>query len=209
MTHPPETLTELAQRVAKADAAAFSRVHDRLAPSLKRLLTQRCNDPELAEELAQKAWAGVWEAVLANRYDPQKSAISTFVYAVAHHAWLKHLRSKRTSTNSASTLADDFVPSSHPLAHDSITLSETLEAIRQAVAGEAGDLTEHERWVLRHTRDGLTDRALATRLGVSPSTAHQTRKAAMSKLRRFLGRLGLADSPEETDPGERTQPPGE
>ncbi|MFA6045364.1 MAG: sigma-70 family RNA polymerase sigma factor [Phycisphaerales bacterium] len=211
MAYERETLTDLAKRVAVADAEAFARVHERLGASLKRLLTQRCNDPELAEELAQKAWAGVWEAVLARRYDPSKSAISTFVYAVAHHAWLKHLRSKRT-TNSATSLAEDFVASNHAAAHDGVALSETLEAIRLAVAGEAGDLTEQERWVLRHARDGLTDRALASRMGVSPSTAHQARRSAMAKLRRFLGRLGLGDEPDEPgngETGERGHPGGE
>lgn len=211
MAYERETLTDLAKRVAVADAEAFSRVHERLGGSLKRLLTQRCNDAELAEELAQKAWAGVWEAVLARRYDPSKSAISTFVYAVAHHAWLKHLRSKRTP-NAAISLADDFVGSDHAAAHDSVALSETLEAIRLAVAGEAGDLTEQERWVLRHARDGLTDRALASRMGVSPSTAHQARRSAMAKLRRFLGRLGLGDAPGEpgaSETGERGTPPRE
>ncbi|MBI1190429.1 MAG: sigma-70 family RNA polymerase sigma factor [Tepidisphaera sp.] len=208
MAYERETLTDLARRVAQADAQAFAQVHERLGASLRRLLTQRCNDPELAEELAQKAWAGVWEAVLARRYDPDKSAISTFVYAVAHHAWLKHLRSKRT-TNSATSLAEDFVASSHTAAHDSVALSEVLEAIRKAVAGEAGDLTEQERWLLRHARDGLTDRALASRMGVSPSTAHQARRSAMAKLRRLLGRQGLGDENDDAEPGnsgERGQP---
>lgn len=208
MAYERETLTELAKRVAEADAEAFARVHERLGGSLRRLLTQRCNDADLAEELAQKAWAGVWEAVLKRRYDPSKSAISTFVYAVAHHAWLKHLRSKRT-TNSATSLAEDFVASDHAAAHDGVALSETLEAIRRAVAGEAGDLSEQERWVLRHARDGLTDRALATRMGVSPSTAHQARRSAMAKLRRFLGRLGLGDEPGGAEYAERNSPPGE
>ena len=34
----------------------------------------------------------VWKALREGQYDPERSAITTFVYAVANNAWLSHLR---------------------------------------------------------------------------------------------------------------------
>jgi len=196
------SLAALAARAAGGDRAAFESIHGRLDGAVHRFFAQRSRDPDLGEELAQRTWAGVWEACAAGRYDPARSAMSTFVYAVASKVWLQHLR----STNSRTTTGDADVLAELGLGDDGgdARLGEALETIRKALDGRLSDLTEQERWVLRAAIDVETDRAVARRLGISPSTAHEAKQSAFGKLRRLLARLGVSG-----DPAERPQRPRE
>jgi len=39
---------------------------------------------ELADDFSQKTWVAVWQALIAGKYEPDRAAISTFVYAVGY-----------------------------------------------------------------------------------------------------------------------------
>lgn len=208
--HAGPTLAALAARAATGDREAFDAIHQRLAPGLRRLLLERTGgNLSLTDDLSQRAWAGVWQALAAGRYDPARSAISTFAYAVATKAWIQHLRERGRSDDriDAAAALGLFTPGTENPS-DSARLAEVMDAIRAAMDGRSAEgappLTEQERWLLRASVEGQSDRALARHLGVSASTAHEARKAAFDKLRRLLAALGF-----RPEGGERTASGGE
>src|ERR1051326_2771938 len=87
------TLRELTVRAMSGDRGAFEAVHRRVGAGLRKLLLRRTGGREdLVDDLCQRTWASVWKALSEGRYDPERSAITTFVYAVANNAWMTHLR---------------------------------------------------------------------------------------------------------------------
>ncbi len=193
---PRTSLAALAAKAAAGDRVAFDAVHTRLDGGIRRYFGQRTRDQDLVEELAQKAWTGVWEACSSRRYDPARSAISTFAYAVASKIWLQHLRA---AGNRDAAMEMEGLPGlSIEDPGGEAKLGEALETIRMALDGRLSDLTEQERWVLRAAVEAETDRAVAKRLGISPSTAHEAKQSALGKLRRLLSRLGLREDAERS-----------
>lgn len=199
----PRSLAELAAASAAGDRAAFAALHKRLSGGLRRLFLDRAgNKPEVADDLLQRTWVGVWQSLSRGRYDPSKSAISTFIYAVAHKMWLQHLRSSGGAGATRGVGGDDPPLESVEAPGGSQTesdLAEVLDAIRACLRGQGGDLTTDEREILRLSGSGASDRDLAAKLGVSPSTANARKRSAFEKLRRHLSTAGHRwEAPERT-----------
>ena len=186
--------------------AFFHEQHARLAPGLRRLFIDRtAGRQDLAEELAQRAWALAWRALAAGKYDPARAAFSTFVYAIAQNVWLQHLRSSGQKQNNLTPLADD--PSTSTLLpEDTAKLAEVVHLLRLVLRGELpAQLSEEERWIVRAIADGETDRSLAAKLRLSPSTANARKNSAFDKLRRFLASKGHRSAdPRAHDDDEQT-----
>ena len=185
---PEDPFGELCQRALEGDQAAFAQLHTRLAGGIRNLFYQRSGNAELAEDLCQRTWAAFWQALKAGKYDPSRAAVSTFLYAIGTKIWLQHLRTARRAAKRAAEYRP-FEDIESLNQADSMDLGELLEAVRDCLAG-AGDLTQEERWLVRSVSAGETDRALAKRLGVSPSTANARKRAAFEKVRRYLAARG-------------------
>jgi DNA-directed RNA polymerase specialized sigma24 family protein len=214
-----ESLLADARAASQGDRAAFDRLHDRLGPWLKRMLGERvarAGQPsggaggmrldarafsDVAEDLSQQVWAALWRSMREGKYDPERSSITTFSYAVAHHVWLQHAKRTRRGplpalggVGESGSRRDDPAEYSDPA--EEAALAEQLETVRgllrgdHAAVGEGGDaksgLTSDERGILVGVSRGESDRELALRLGVAPSTAHVRKKSAMEKLRALL-----------------------
>lgn len=188
----PRSLAELAASAAGGDKVAFAALHKRLSGGLRRLFLDRAgNKPEVADDLLQRTWVGVWQSLSRGRYDPGKSAISTFVYAVAHKMWLQHLRASPGAPKAAGgddSPIESMEASGSPVSESG--LAEVLDAIRAVLRGNLGDLNPDEREILRLCGSGASDRDLAARLSVSPSTANARKRSALEKLRRHLAAAG-------------------
>ncbi|HVZ94791.1 MAG TPA: sigma-70 family RNA polymerase sigma factor [Phycisphaerales bacterium] len=190
---PPDrrTLRELARSAHRGDEEAFTALHRRLTPGLRRLLLDRVNQRhDAADDIIQRTWLAVWEALRAGRYDESKSAITTFVYAVGYKVWLQHLR----KTQSAAITASDDALDSHIAGADdpadAAPLAELLESLRAALSDPSTGLTDDERWLVREAASGASDRDLARELNLAPSTINARKRAALDKIRRFLARQG-------------------
>ncbi|MFZ4574563.1 MAG: RNA polymerase sigma factor [Phycisphaerales bacterium] len=170
----------------------FEDQHSRLSPGLRRLFLERAaGRSDLADELTQRTWTLAWRALTENKYDPARAAFSTFVYAVAQNVWLQHLRSSSQRQNNLATLPDNPSAVESALPEDAIRLAELVDLLRRVLRGDLpAQLTEEERWIVRSIADGETDRGLATKLRLSPSTANARKNAAFDKLRRFLANKG-------------------
>ena len=69
---------------------AFSDLFDFLAPKLKAYFIQNGLISENAEELVQEVLSTVWSK--SNKYDPSKSAVSTWIYTIARNKKIDFLR---------------------------------------------------------------------------------------------------------------------
>lgn len=192
-----DPLTQLAERAQRGDRRAFEELLGRLDPGLKRILLRRTGGQlELAEELAQRTWIAVWEALGGGRYERRKAAISTFVYAVAHKLWLQHLRQTGNAPRGYS-LFDTSISRASEGSDDPAALleaAELLEATRAClhVARAPFSLTAEERRIIIGLSGGESERGLAEQLGVAASTIHARKVLAHKKLRRCLAAKGFS-----------------
>jgi len=181
--HTAPTLQELALRALGGDRLAFDHAVHRLAPGLARFIGKRTNDDaHLTQELCQQAWTEIWAAMAQGRYDPAKAALSTFAYAVAHKVWLRHLRHSGRAPSPEWAAFDD----ADGPAHEAIDQASQIDRVRAFLSGRAGNLTDDERWILRSAAAGVSDRELASRLDIAPSSANARKQAALAKLRAYL-----------------------
>jgi RNA polymerase sigma-70 factor (ECF subfamily) len=200
-----QSLQHLTLRAAQGDQEAFAALHQRLGGGLHRLFMERTGGrTELADDFCQKTWVAVWQALEGGKYDPERAAISTFVYAVGYRVWLQHMRSAgraRAHLDAAAPGMAALGLSEDPAAGS--RLAEMIQIVRDCLSGKIDcGLSEEERWILRASTSGVTDRDLAKRLGVAASTANTRKQAAYDKLRRHLEKLGhRAELPGQNDAG--------
>jgi RNA polymerase sigma factor (sigma-70 family) len=201
---PAAPLQELAAGAQRGDQRAFEQLLRRLEPGVARVLLRRTGgERELVEELLQKTWIAVWQALREGRYDPRKAAISTFVYAVAHKLWLQHLRSRgtapRTHAGLQAFLAETLEGSNELSAV--LHTSELLDALRHCLraTGTPFSLTPEQREIVVGLASGETERSLAEQLGVVASTVHSHKLLAYKKLRRCLAAKGFSSDYAERD----------
>ncbi|MFQ5805412.1 MAG: RNA polymerase sigma factor [Phycisphaerae bacterium] len=202
---PAVSLRQLALRAQRGDKLAFEQLHRRLEPGLKRVLLRRAGGQrELAEELAQKTWIAVWQALRNERYDAQKAAISTFVYAVAHKLWLQHLRRTRHAALSDGVFEAllEATPEGPENPAATLQAGELLEAMRACLHAidTPFSLSEDERRLVIGLARGASERALAEQLSVAASTIHARKQLAYRKLRSCLAAKGFAPENVERRP---------
>lgn len=201
----PGDLADLGRRCAASrggDRTAFDQLHARLTPGIRAFFARRCaggRSSELAEELTQRVMIALYEAIAQGRYDPDRSAVSTFAYAIASNIWLRHLRQARarggTVTDNELNLAEQDAESlglgRGPV--DEAASAELLDAVRRCLKerGGPGNLTEDEHAIVLAAAGGASDRALAERLGLAASTINAKKQSGWDKLRRALSRMGF------------------
>lgn len=220
----------LAEAAARHDSDAVrelqdtlhATLHARLSPGLQRHFQRKLarqtstninprHTADRADELTQRTWIAFWEALRKGKYDPAKSGLSTFLYAVSHIVWMRfHRELSRASFTSGFELHES-TNAAHPshAAQDATIageLAEQVSAVRSLLSASPGSppadmepLSVEDRHLLRAISQGRTDRELAAELGTSASTAHARKKAALARLGRVLARLGLLPGAAEED----------
>lgn len=210
-----DALTRLALAAAKGDQGAYQELDSRLRPALTRMYVARVGaNRELSEDLAQRAMVGVWEALNSGRFDPTRASIATYAYAVAHRVWLVHARKTSRMRAMGDQDANEEDPGGDGAGERDPDMSALLEAIRDCLAGRASAmdaLSEEDRWLLVAIGRGVTDRELAKRLGIAPSSAHGRKRSALAALSRALAEMGFSgpsnqETPERTGRGRQSTP---
>lgn len=195
------TLADLTAAAASGDERAFNALHLRVGAGLRRFLLKRAGGREdVVEDLSQRAWASVWKALRAGKYDPTRAAITTFVYAVGHNAWLTHLREFARASEQANGLVQDAQASQVRERGASALLAEAemIEALRSCMRDRSiAGLSELERTIMHAIACGEGDRALARRLGMAGSTINKHKHAAYAKVRKHLAERGLCETPSD------------
>ncbi|GEM_PF-1631495 len=197
--------TNLATNLAgNSGNQAFDDLATYLRPAFAAFFRDKCKGKhDLIEDLSQKSLVGLWQALSRGRYDPQRSAITTFAYAIGHKVWLQHLRAtgrRDAAIDRYTRLVAQAQPRS--TAADRKSLGEEaahaslLEATR-AVLSESSQtpvLSDDERWLLRAWAGGQSDRDLAKAMGIAASNVNVRKQRAYAKLREYLNKVGLTNA---------------
>ena len=187
---PVDENGELAAGVAAGQRTAFERLHARLDAGLRRMFIRRSGGRgDLADELGQQTWGRLWQAGLEKRYDPTRSAVSTYVYAIANNVWLQHYRAARRSATAE--LSDDM--RREDAGDDALAHAELLEAVRDCLHGPGPSaMSPDERFIVVELARGGTERELASTLRIAASTVHARKLSGHEKLRNCLHRKGFS-----------------
>lgn len=175
----------------------FTSAFARFGPWVRRTLLQRVsNRHDIADDLSQRVWKGVFQALKDGRYDPARSAISTFIYAVMQNVHREFARRETRQVKHAESAAQLRIEPADADPSSLMDEAEAIDRVRAAIDGTLAGLQPADADVLKLLALGVTDRELARKLNVSPSTAHARKKAALDRLRAVLEPNPNPQSPE-------------
>ncbi|MBL0870407.1 MAG: sigma-70 family RNA polymerase sigma factor [Phycisphaerales bacterium] len=179
------------------EPAEFTSAFARFGPWVRRTLLQRVsNRHDIADDLSQRVWKGVFQALKDGRYDPARSALSTFIYAVMQNVHREFARGEHRQIKHTESAAHLRIEHATADPSSLIDEAEAIDRVRAALDGRLSGLEPADAEVLRLLALGVTDRELARKLNVSPSTAHARKKAALDRLRDVLEPNPNPQSPE-------------
>jgi RNA polymerase sigma factor (sigma-70 family) len=167
------------------------------------LLARVGGDQHRADDLSQRAWAGLWRSLQTGSYDPSRSAVTTYIYAIAYRTWLHDMRQRSSGSQQFQPLELDEERAGHSgdSPEAATHLAHAIDTVRAALGGSEPELSPDERDLLRAIGAGESDRTIAKRLGLAASTVNVRKQTVLAKLRRILAARGFrADSAERDAP---------
>jgi len=163
---------------------ALAALYDLYGRRLYALGVHLLHDRGLAEDLVQETFVRLWRS--ADRYDPRRSSVRTFIYTLARRAAVDLWR---RSSREPSAIADA------PETEDGVGGAAFDEVVMRLDVGEALDtLTPAHREVLELQYHGdLTQTQVAERLGIPLGTVKTRTLYALRALATELKERGLVD----------------
>lgn len=184
-----EADSQLMLRVKEGDETSFSLLLHRFRVPVCQFLYRMVHNQAVAEELAQEVFLRVYRA--RGSYEPS-AKFSTWLYRIATHLALNHLRDSRhdrwqTSTDDGATDG----PALQLAAQDSSVEEQLLAQSRaQQIQNAVGLLPEKQRLaVILHKYQELDYRQIAELLGTSESAVKSLLFRAYETLRERLASL--------------------
>lgn len=169
------------QALRQGDRTALAGLIRRFGPGLRRFAAGMLRNPEDAEDLVQDVFLRVWRA--AESYDPDRAAVSTWVYRIATRLAID--RNRRTAFRRFLGLE------SAPEPEDEAPGPEAVLAARQALAATRARLDalpdRQRRALLLRAVAGMAVPDIAATLGISPGAVEQLLVRARAGLRADLG----------------------
>ncbi|GGC81352.1 sigma-70 family RNA polymerase sigma factor [Chelatococcus reniformis] len=164
---------------AQRDRQAFALLFKHFAPRLKTFLLRSGLPAGVAEELAQETMISVWRK--ASSFDPTRAGASTWIFAIARHLRVDHLRRERLPRAGGPDMLEeeDDAPSGEAL---------LLAAEREArVKGALRTLSDEQAAIVRLSF--FNDKAhseIARELGLPLGTVKSRVRLALGRLRALL-----------------------
>jgi len=165
------------------DKASFEILFSRFGPRIKGMMEKSGASPDLAEDLVQDVMLTVWRK--AALYQPDKGAVSTWIYTVARNARIDRLRR---------------LPVQPYVDVETVTLaSEDDSPEAEAIGSQHGDLVRNALEKLPAEQRRVVEMAfteykphseIARDLDLPIGTVKSRLRLAYSKLREELGELG-------------------
>jgi RNA polymerase sigma-70 factor, ECF subfamily len=169
-------------RVAGRDPHALAELYDRFAPLVLALARRILGAAGEAEEVLQETFLQVWNQ--AERYEPGRSSVSTWVVLIARSRALDRFRSRQARARAVDAAAlEPAPPDASSRLEEHVLHSERRRRVRQALA----ELPEEQRRVLELAfYEGLSQTEIATRTGAPLGTVKTRALLGMKKLRQSL-----------------------
>jgi RNA polymerase sigma-70 factor, ECF subfamily len=173
----------LVRQVADRRPDALGELYDRFAPLLLGLTTHILGSRGEAEEVLQDVFLQVWNR--ADRYDPSRSSVSTWLVLIARSRAIDRLRSRRVAERTLEAVQQQAPGGGHasPEAAENVLIRERRERVRSELAV----LPAEQREVLELAFfQGLSQSEIAGRTGIPLGTVKTRSLLAMKKLRQAL-----------------------
>jgi len=160
------------------DEMAFSNLFDFLAPKINTYFLQYGLVSENAEELTQEVMSTIWAK--SDKYDPSKSAVSTWVYTIARNKKIDFLR-KNSKTNVNEEDIRDF------LYNDSESDKLTRDEIKDQVNRINEELSADQRKIIKmNFFEGKSHKKIAQELEIPLGTVKSRIRHILTKLQRII-----------------------
>lgn len=170
----------LMTRVAAHDEAAVGELYDRFGPLVYRMAYQMLPSKADAEDAVQEVFVRLWKS--ADRYDPARAALSTWVVLITRRYLVDRLRRARVRVKAVYELQEQWSSSSMEggTPGPAIENQERFESLMQRIER----LPELQRTVLtRAYLGGQTLRQIGLELNRPIGTIKSTLSRAMVRLR--------------------------
>jgi RNA polymerase sigma-70 factor, ECF subfamily len=167
-------------QVAKGSQAAFSALYDRYARIVYSLALRSLRSVEDSEELVLDVFAQVWK--IADRYDPQRGRVDTWLFTIARSRILDRLRKIQRRTPASGTvldLAEIQVPATGVDLMEAAEISERQEKVRAVMV----QLPPEQRLVVELAYyQGLSHSDIAQQTGTALGTVKTRIRLGLQKL---------------------------
>ena len=178
----PDDDPTLVRRVAAEDPTALAELYDRFSGLLLSLARRVLGDEAEAEEILQEVFLQVWNQ--AERYDPRRSSVSTWLVLIARSRAIDRLRSRQVKDRTLLNLQQEKRgQNTSPEAPRSVLMKERRQRLRR----EMQELPDEQRQVLDLAFfRGMTQSEIAASTGIPLGTVKTRTLLAMKKLRNAL-----------------------
>ena len=169
---------ELMRRVAAGDETALGELYDRFASVLNALAARVLGDRGDAEEVVQEVFVHAWHR--ADTYDPQRSAVSTWLVLVTRSRAIDRLRSRRVVDRTHDQVRQEAAEHESPRGVRAVHRTERRQRLHEALSG----LPSEQRRVLELAYfGGMTQREIARSTDTPLGTVKTRTLLALRKLR--------------------------
>jgi RNA polymerase sigma-70 factor (ECF subfamily) len=169
------------------DRAAFTQLFDYFGPRLKGYLIRLGSDSGTAEEIMQDAMTTLWNK--AALFDPEKSAVATWLYRIARNRRIDGLRRDRLDYFDPMDAPE--IASDDPNADEQIDLHDKEERIRAVLTHLPADQLALIKLAFF---DGLSHSEIAARMKLPLGTVKSRIRLAFNRLRRGLEADGVTSA---------------
>ncbi len=157
------------------DKQLFLKLYDHFAPRLKHYLIRQGATEEQSEEVLQEAMLSVWQNCAS--YDPEQSAVSTWIFRIARNQWIDHLRKVKPQL----LASIDLYP------EQSTDLPEYQADQKQLKAAMDTLPTNQAQLVFKAYYEGKSHREIAGDLDIPLGSVKSGLRLAFRKLRSYMG----------------------
>ncbi|MES9991939.1 MAG: sigma-70 family RNA polymerase sigma factor [Candidatus Thiodiazotropha sp.] len=162
------------------DRYAFERLYGYFAPRIKGYMIRQGADEASADDLAQETMVQIWRK--AHHYDPQKAAVSTWIFRVARNLQIDRLRKRKL--HEVELTAEEEQNDEGLTAHERFEKRPDADRLRTLV----GDLPEEQMDVVRLAFfEGLSHSEVSYHLSIPIGTVKSRLRLAFGKLRTGMG----------------------
>ena len=173
---------ELAALLRAGSAGALEQVWDQHAAHCRALARRMLRDVHLADDVVQEVFLTLWRT--ADRYDPDKGRLQTWLVSVTHHRCVDLIRRRHHRTSRDTTIVDAEQLADQALGPEAQAL---LGDRASAVVAALQQLSAVQRQVLTLAYfDGMTQTEIAARTGTPLGTVKTRCLAGLRKLRTIL-----------------------
>lgn len=170
---------ELLLRIATGDQQAYREIFERYWSKVYTIGLRLSKSPELAKDLAQETFIKIWNS---REKLPELTNFSAFLFTVARHLAIDHLRKKVLTSNNEDYLVAYFSDDSiNP--HEKAEYKELEKQLNKAI----NNLPTQLQQVFRLSRfEGLSHAEIALRMNITRITSKSYMVRALHAIRKSL-----------------------